>query len=114
MRHSVPSNKTTGRRGYALAELIERYPDSIRFHQDGADFVPRHVGRREKRVSAGCGIEVAKCADASHSFTIVVVVAEPYSGVFDLIRSDDLLSLVMVRRDRVDPQVSGPKPDVFF
>src|ERR1035441_8615780 len=68
MRHSVPSSKTAGRCGYVLAELIERYPDPIRLHQDGADFVPRHIARREKRVSAGCGIEVAKCADTSHSF----------------------------------------------
>src|SRR5260370_37616177 len=71
-------------------------------------------GRGEKRIRAGCGIEVAKCADASNSFAIVVAVAEPYSAVFDLIRSDDFLPLVMVRRNRVDPQVFGPKPDVFF
>ena len=114
VRCSVPSNKTTGYCRYIFDELIQRYPDSIRFHQNGADLVPRHFGRREKRVSARCSIEVAKRSDASHAFAVVVAVAEPYFAVLDLIRPDDLLPLVTVWRDRIDPCVFGPKPVVFF
>lgn len=65
MRHSVPSNETAWRFRDVLAESVERYPDRIRFHKDGAYLVSRYLGRRERVYSR---FEVSKHANSPTPF----------------------------------------------
>jgi len=47
MRDPVPASDAAGRGADILAELIECHPDVIRLNQNGADFKPCDLRRRE-------------------------------------------------------------------
>jgi hypothetical protein len=114
LRHPIKSNETARQLRYVLDKLIQPEPNTIRLYKNGADFVPGDLRRGEKFIDAFGGIEIAESADASHAFAIVILLAEPHAAILNLVWPNDFLSIVLLGRETVHPQVLWPKPDVFI